>query len=179
MPENLRRSELIEEACYEFYKDYRTIAFTADKMGVGQSTVQRYFAKFSKLAIEENNKEFIRRQKITKDRVLYKLDCLMYKAEKQLKRLNKLLGYNEDDSSEDEIDIFELDDISDRVRVEGLINKIQGDLITWNQQKASIEDTPTMDVNIELAVQDRLEDLDKREQIIMEKEKKLKKITNK
>jgi hypothetical protein len=168
MPENVERSEAIRKACYEFYQDYRTVAFTADHLKVSPTTVQKYFKEFADIAIKETDQCFLERQRITKDRILYKLDKLIYKAEQQLKRLETSI-----DPENKDADIELITSLGDSNRVQQLINKIHGDLIQWNQQKAGIEDTPTIDISIGKLLEDRVHELDKREEKLNELEQEI------
>ena len=165
MPESLSRSEEIRKACYEFYQDYRTIAFTADHLEISPTTVNKYFKEFAEIAIKETDKCFLERQRITKDRILYKLDNLIYKSEQQLKKLETMI-----DPENEDADLELISSPGDSNRVQQLINKIHGDLIQWNQQKAGIEDTPTIDVSIGKLLEDRVHELDKREEKLKELE---------
>ena len=158
-----------KKACQEFYDGYKTISFTAQHLGIDKDTVQRYFKEFSNMELNEIDESFLKKQKITKDRILYKLDSLIFKSEEQLKKLEIMIDIENKDA-----DIEILESPPDRTRIETLINKIHGDLIKWNQEKAGIEDSPTLDVKIGQLLEDRVNELDSRETKLNELEQKLK-----
>lgn len=159
-----------KKQCYEYYKDFKSIMFCAEATGLNRKTVTKYYAEFGKIVLEEDKQKFIEKQKITKEQIIYKLETMIDRGEKQLKRLEASLGIT--DSDEDSIFASDIDE-NTQVKIEGLMNKIQGDLILWNQQKAVIDDSPTLDIKIDSLVEDRISELDEREAEIIERETRL------
>lgn len=173
MPANKALVSDMKAKCYEYYKDFKSIMFTADKTGYDPKTVRGYYKEFGRLTLEQDKEKFIEAQKITKDKVIYKLETMIERGEKQLKRLEQMNGITEE---EEESGLFQSDlDEGSVIKIESLINKVQGDLINWNQQKAVIEDSPTLDIKIDDLVEDRLRELDEREQILNKKETEMNK----
>ena len=166
MPANKEKSNELRKQIYEYYKRFKTVAFTADRLGCSPTTVQKYFTEFADIELRKTDECFLKEQRITKARILYKLDELIDKAEMQLEVLESKIGYNEEG-------IGEGIETPDETRIAQLVNKIHGDLIVWNQQKAAIEDSPTLDVKIGQLLEDRVHELDERENKLNELEQKL------
>lgn len=159
--------------CYEYYKDFKSILFCAEKTKLNRNTVSKYYAGFGRITLEQDKQKFIEAQKVTKEQIIYKLETMIDRGEKQLKRLQYQLGI-EDDNTDEETSMFSEDmDETTKVKLEQLINKVQGDLINWNQQKAVIVDSPTLDIKIDDLVEDRIRELDEREAELSKKESEI------
>lgn len=146
-----------KKKCYEYYKDFKTVTFCAEKTGYDRKTVTKYYKGFGDATLEEDEEKFIKMQKINKNRIIYKLESIITRGEEQLKRLQDSL-------------LTEDNDEITQINLEKLINKIHGDLINWNQQKAAIIGSPTLDVKIDDLVESRIRELDDREKEITRRE---------
>lgn len=136
-----------EKKCLEYYQKWKSAAFTADKLGLNRHTVEKYFKKFKELEIEEKEEEFIQRQRMAKNLCLGKLDAIIDHLETQIERYTNVL--TKDDETEND---------GDAQRIEAHMTKVATELSSLYQQKADLEMTATLDINVAKLAQEKYDE---------------------
>ena len=132
----------IKEKCREQYERYHTSGFASQVLELNRHTVEKYYREFQETEVEDTNEEFVLRQRSAKNRVLTRLDEILFKLDKQLRDLEGVL---EDDTKGENHDI---------ARYEAMRTTVLKSLSDILQQKASIETTPTLDITIEKYIEE-------------------------
>lgn len=130
----------IREAIRVCFLNGDTILGAADKTGYNFKTINLYYKEFASEIIEKNDEDFIQRQKTAKEIALFRLN-------KVIDEISNHYGILKEKAA-DEFD----NDSWDRNKLTAM--SLIGTLI---QQRADIEMSPTLDVDIDSMVKHALE----------------------
>ncbi len=130
----------IQKTLLEHFEQNHSAIYTAKLTGLNRNTVSGYFRTFADKLIEEVDQNFIVRQKVRKELVLVQLEEDLAELDRQLEELKILTNGIENTNSA--MHSIRLNIITSRAAL--------------RQQIADIDMTPTLDVSLEILVEEAL-----------------------
>lgn len=130
-----------EKKCMEYYEQFKSAGYAAEKLGIHRHTAEAYYKKFKSKELEETDDEFIQGQRYAKAMTIKKLDELLEKADSQIERCEVMVG--DGDTS------------TEGINFERILQRSIMDAKELSFQKAELIMTPTLDLEIVAAIAKR------------------------
>lgn len=129
----------LRKTLFEFWSKNRSVAYTAEQTKTNIKTVTAYFKEFAESITEDMNEDFIKRQKAVKQQALKAMDEMMVESETQLEEIKEKCADDPENTS-----------------WESIRASIIRDRMAFINEKANLEISPTLDVDLEELVEERL-----------------------
>lgn len=148
-PTKLEQIE-IQNKLRPYFERYLSATFTSGKTGINIKTVCKYFDEWSKQVIETETKDFVQRQRETKEVIMLSMDSLIFE------------NYELIDKIKNEIKNFQKNEKPIPKHLLSLHAQILYKISEIINAKGDLEVTPTLDISLEELIDKRISEVSQR-----------------
>ena len=155
----------IEKQAIEYYKQFKSAAWAAHHLDCGVHLIEGIYRKYAQVEIEDTNTDFINHQRIAKRTYLIMVDDLLQTAQNQLKDIESNITDTDMATNYDNTKY-------DWERLKQSQLKVISELM---DKKTALELSPTLDISIAAALEEKHGQFSEQNSITNTKESKPKK----